>query len=119
MARGKLKRDDFMKEIADVTRDIVAKAKSHESDTVPGDYGKLNVPCPKCGGEIHGELQKIPVPEMRFCALENCGEPAVGNFRGRGTDQQGHGRAVAGFSQQAGISLCGHHQDGRGVQAGV
>ena len=27
MARGKLKRDDFMREIADATRDIVAKAK--------------------------------------------------------------------------------------------
>ena len=40
MARGKMKRDDFMKEIADATRDIVAKAKLHESDTVPGDYGK-------------------------------------------------------------------------------
>src|SRR5665213_1518879 len=38
MARGKMKRDEFMKEIADATRDIVAKAKSHESDTVPGDY---------------------------------------------------------------------------------
>ena len=52
MARGKMKRDDFMKQIADATRDIVAKAKSYESDTVPGDYSKLTVPCPKCGGEI-------------------------------------------------------------------
>ena len=66
MARGKMKRDDFMKEIADATRDIVAKAKLHESDTVPGDYGKLNVPCPKCGGEIHENYKKFQCQKCDF-----------------------------------------------------
>jgi DNA topoisomerase-3 len=66
MARGKLKRDVFMKEIADATRDIVAKAKSHESDTVPGDYGKLNVPCPKCGGEILENYKKFQCQKCDF-----------------------------------------------------
>ena len=66
MARGKLKRDEFMKEIADATRDIVAKAKSYESDTVPGDYGKLNVPCPKCGGEIHENYKKFQCQKCNF-----------------------------------------------------
>ena len=66
MARGKLKRDEFMKEIADATRDIVAKAKSHESDTVPGDYGKLNVPCPKCGGEILENYKKFQCQKCDF-----------------------------------------------------
>jgi DNA topoisomerase-3 len=66
MARGKMKRDEFMKEIADATRDIVAKAKSHESDTVPGDYGKLNVPCPKCGGEIHENYKKFQCQKCDF-----------------------------------------------------
>src|SRR5438874_8405766 len=41
MARGQMKRPEFMKEIADMTRDIVAKAKRQESDTVPGDFGTL------------------------------------------------------------------------------
>jgi len=59
MSRGKLKREDFMREIADATRDMVAKAKSYESDTIPGDFGKLNVPCPKCGGEIHENYKKF------------------------------------------------------------
>ncbi|HTX21454.1 MAG TPA: DNA topoisomerase III, partial [Candidatus Aquilonibacter sp.] len=59
MARGKLKRADFMREIADATREIVAKAKSHESDTVPGDFGTLKTPCPKCGGEIHENYKKF------------------------------------------------------------
>jgi DNA topoisomerase-3 len=66
MARGKLKRDEFMKEIADATRDIVAKAKSHESDTVPGDYGRLNVPCPKCGGEILENYKKFQCQKCDF-----------------------------------------------------
>jgi DNA topoisomerase-3 len=66
MARGKLKRDEFMKEIADATREIVAKAKSYESDTVPGDYGKLNVPCPKCGGEIHENYKKFQCQKCDF-----------------------------------------------------
>ena len=66
MARGKMKRDDFMSEIADATRDMVAKAKSHESDTVPGDYGKLTVPCPKCGGEIHENYKKFQCQKCDF-----------------------------------------------------
>jgi len=66
MARGKLRRDEFMKEIATATRDIVAKAKRHESDTVPGDFGKLSVPCPKCGGEIHENYKKFQCQNCDF-----------------------------------------------------
>ncbi len=66
MSRGKLSREVFMKEIADATRDIVAKAKSYESDTIPGDFGKLNVPCPKCGGEIHENYKKFQCQKCEF-----------------------------------------------------
>ena len=66
MARGQMKRPDFMKEIADVTRDIVAKAKRHESDTVPGDFGTLKVPCPKCGGDIHENYKKFQCQKCEF-----------------------------------------------------
>jgi DNA topoisomerase III len=53
MTRRKFERSRFMDEIKAMTEDIVAKAKSFESDTVPGDFGTLKVPCPKCGGEVH------------------------------------------------------------------
>ena len=66
MSRGKLKREDFMKEIADATREIVAKAKRHDSDTVPGDFGTLNVPCPKCGGEIQENYKKFQCAKCDF-----------------------------------------------------
>jgi DNA topoisomerase III len=46
---GKLKREDFMKEIRDMTREIVEKTKNFEGDTVEGDFGELDVRCPKCG----------------------------------------------------------------------
>jgi DNA topoisomerase-3 len=66
MARGQLKRVDFMKEIAGMTRDIVGKAKRHESDTVPGDYGVIKAPCPKCGGEIKENYKKFQCQKCDF-----------------------------------------------------
>jgi DNA topoisomerase III len=66
MARGQMKRPDFMQEIAEMTREIVAKAKRHESDTVPGDFGTLKVPCPKCGGEIHENYKKFQCQKCPF-----------------------------------------------------
>src|SRR5256886_11521796 len=66
MARGQMKRPDFMKEIAQMTREIVGKAKRHESDTVPGDFGTLKVPCPKCGGEIHENYKKFQCQKCEF-----------------------------------------------------
>jgi DNA topoisomerase-3 len=49
-----------------MTRDIVGKAKRHESDTVPGDFGKLKTPCPKCGGEIHENYKKFQCQKCDF-----------------------------------------------------
>jgi len=66
MARGQMLRPEFMQEIADMTRKIVAKAKQHESDTVPGDFGTLKVPCPKCGGEIHENYKKFQCQKCDF-----------------------------------------------------
>ena len=66
MARGQMRRSDFMQEIAKMTREIVAKAKRQESDTVPGDFGTLKVPCPKCGGEIHENYKKFQCQKCAF-----------------------------------------------------
>jgi DNA topoisomerase-3 len=45
---------------------MVAKAKSFESDTVPGDFGTLKTPCPKCGGEIHENYKKFQCQKCDF-----------------------------------------------------
>jgi DNA topoisomerase-3 len=55
-----------MKEIAQMTRDIVRKAKSHDSDTVPGDFATLTVPCPKCGGVIKENYKKFQCQSCDF-----------------------------------------------------
>jgi DNA topoisomerase III len=52
MEHGDLQRPVFMQQIADMTKQIVKKTKQYESDTVPGDYGVLKTPCPKCGGVV-------------------------------------------------------------------
>ncbi|HUS35591.1 MAG TPA: DNA topoisomerase III [Verrucomicrobiae bacterium] len=59
MERGELQRPEFMKQIVDMTRNIVGKTKQYESDTVPGDFATLKTPCPKCGGEIRENYKKF------------------------------------------------------------
>lgn len=66
MERGQLHRDAFMREIRALTEDIVAKAKSYEHDTIPGDFGKLKTPCPKCGGEVHENYKKFQCQKCDF-----------------------------------------------------
>lgn len=52
MEQGKLSREAFMREIAEMTKHIVRKAKEYDRDTVPGDYATLQTPCPSCGGVV-------------------------------------------------------------------
>jgi DNA topoisomerase-3 len=49
MERGRLDRDAFMREIAEMTEHIVARAKGYGPTDVPGDYATLAEPCPRCG----------------------------------------------------------------------
>ncbi|MDR2259864.1 MAG: DNA topoisomerase III [Azoarcus sp.] len=59
MERGELSREAFMLEIANMTRDVVERARRFESDTVPGDFATLAVPCPKCGGVVKENYKKF------------------------------------------------------------
>ncbi len=59
MERGEMSRDAFMQEIAAMTQHIVDRAKSYDSDTIPGDFGELATPCPKCGGKIKETYKKF------------------------------------------------------------
>jgi DNA topoisomerase-3 len=52
MEQGKLSREDFMQQIANMTEHIVKKAKEYDRDTIPGDYATLSTPCPTCGGIV-------------------------------------------------------------------
>lgn len=66
MERGEMSRDAFMKEISAMTQHIVDRAKSYDSDTIPGDFGELATPCPKCGGLIKETYKKFQCQACDF-----------------------------------------------------
>ena len=66
MERGEMSREAFMKEIAAMTQHIVDRAKSYDSDTIPGDFGELASPCPKCGGLIKETYKKFQCQACDF-----------------------------------------------------
>src|SRR5437773_1099014 len=49
IAKGAMKRREFMAQIRTFTREIVEKTKNFEGDSVSGDFETLKVKCPKCG----------------------------------------------------------------------
>jgi DNA topoisomerase-3 len=59
MEHGKLSRDAFMAEIAEMTQRIVKKAKEYDRDTIPGDYATLSTPCPHCGGVVKENYRRF------------------------------------------------------------
>ncbi len=66
MERGRLPREAFMEEIAEVTRRIVERARNYQSDTVPGDYATLAAPCPKCGGTVQENYKRFACTRCDF-----------------------------------------------------
>ena len=119
MARGKLGRAEFMTEIAAMTRDIVEKARRHDSDTVPGDFGTLKVPCPKCGGEIHENYKKFQCQKCEFGLWKIVAGRQARNPGSRGTHRQRQGWPARRLSQQARQALRRRHQAHPGVQTGI
>ncbi|MBS1173933.1 MAG: topB [Burkholderiaceae bacterium] len=66
MERGELKRDAFMREIAQMTQIIVKRAKEYQADTVPGDYATLKTPCPNCGGVMKENYRRFACTQCEF-----------------------------------------------------
>ena len=74
MERGKLKRDFFMREIAGMTRKIVKRAKSYESDTVPiEDPAQLATPCPKCEHSVVENYRRFACTHCDFSIPKHPG----------------------------------------------
>ena len=66
MERGEISREAFMREIATMTQHIVDRAKTYDSDTIPGDFGELTTPCPKCGGLVKETYKKFQCQSCEF-----------------------------------------------------
>ncbi|MGE4241619.1 DNA topoisomerase III [Ramlibacter sp.] len=79
MEHGKLSRDAFMREIAEMAKHIVKKAKEYDRDTVPGDYATLKTPCPNCGGivqETYRRYNCVGKPGAEACGFSFTKIPA-------------------------------------------
>ncbi len=72
MEKGKLERETFMAEIAQMAERIVRKAKEYDRDTIPGDYATLNAPCPNCGGVVKENYRRFACTGTAG-ATEGCG----------------------------------------------
>ena len=92
MEHGKLSREAFMREIAEMTEHIVKKAKEYDRDTVPGDYATLATPCPNCGGVVKENYR-------RYSCTGKPGAGASADAHGRAHDAAGQaGSEPCGFS---------------------
>src|SRR5216110_3173083 len=61
---GKLKRDEFMKEISELVRKVVTVIKTGEIPDVV--YATVPAPCPKCGGVMQENYRKFQCQKCDF-----------------------------------------------------
>ncbi len=66
MEKGQLSRGDFMRQIAEITKTIVERAKNYTEDTIPGDYATLTSPCPKCGAVVKENYRRFACTACDF-----------------------------------------------------
>ena len=66
MERGGISREEFMREIAQMTQTIVKRAKEYDNATIPGDYATLKTPCPNCGGVVKENYRRFACTKCEF-----------------------------------------------------
>lgn len=108
MEHGKLSREAFMREIAEMTEHIVKKAKEYDRDTVPGDYATLSTPCPNCGGVVKENYRRYTCtgkPGQEPCGFSFGKSPAGRTFEVQEAEQllrEKHIGPLEGFRSKAG-----------------
>jgi DNA topoisomerase-3 len=73
MERGKISREEFMREIAQMTQIIVKRAKEYDKDTIPGDYHTLHSPCPNCGSVMKENYRRFACTKCEFSMSKTPG----------------------------------------------
>jgi DNA topoisomerase-3 len=73
MEKGNISREEFMREIAQMTQAIVKRAKEYDSDTIPGDYSTLATPCPNCGGVVKENYRRFACTKCEFSMSKTPG----------------------------------------------
>jgi len=74
MERGRLQRQDFMREIEQMTRDTVERIRQGaEKGEVPGNYVTLTTPCPRCGGVVKENYRRFACSQCEFSISKHPG----------------------------------------------
>ena len=73
MEKGKISREEFMREIAQMTQIIVKRAKEYDNDTIPGDYATLETPCPNCSGVVKENYRRFACTKCEFSMSKTPG----------------------------------------------
>src|SRR4051812_21358932 len=73
MEKGKISREEFMREIAQMTQIIVKRAKEYDNDTIPGDYTTLQTPCPNCGSVVKENYRRFACTKCEFSITKTPG----------------------------------------------
>ena len=73
MERGKISREEFMREIAQMTQIIVKRAKEYDNVTIPGDYATLSAPCPNCGAVVKENYRRFACTKCEFSMSKTPG----------------------------------------------
>ena len=116
--RRQKSRDEFMSEIADMTRHIVERAKKYEHDTIPGDFGVLKTPCPKCGGEVHEKYKQFQCEKCDFAIWKTVAGRMFEIEEVENSSPRNES-APAGVPQQDGQAVRRRVENERRVQGGI
>ncbi|WP_426076756.1 DNA topoisomerase III [Janthinobacterium sp. PSPC3-1] len=73
MEKGKISRDEFMREIAQMTQIIVKRAKEYDNDTIPGEYATLVTPCPNCQSVVKENYRRFACTKCEFSMSKTPG----------------------------------------------
>ncbi|USX26231.1 DNA topoisomerase III [Oxalobacteraceae bacterium OTU3CINTB1] len=73
MEKGKISREEFMREIAQMTQIIVKRAKEYNNDTIPGDYATLTTPCPNCASVVKENYRRFACTKCDFSMSKTPG----------------------------------------------
>jgi DNA topoisomerase-3 len=73
MEKGRISREEFMREIAQMTQIIVKRAKEYNNDTIPGEYATLATPCPNCSGVVKENYRRFACTKCEFSMTKTPG----------------------------------------------
>ncbi len=73
MEKGKISREEFMREIAQMTQIIVKRAKEYDNDTIPGEYATLVTPCPNCNHVVKENYRRFACTKCEFSMSKTPG----------------------------------------------